>query len=241
MRYLAERGAGYDVRVARVPIVPAAVLFDLDLGDSSVHPDAAMGYAACQSATEEGVAEGNQGAGTGATAGKILGIGRAMKSGLGIASISLGGGLNVAAIVAANPFGDVIDPSTGCVLCGVRPPGGRDRADTLSLMRGFLGKAALRFASNTVIGVVATNAGLTKEEANKVAQMAQDGVARAVRPAHTMFDGDTLFVLATGARKADVNVIGAFAAEAVAQAIVRAVCKAEAVAGLSAWPDVQSS
>jgi L-aminopeptidase/D-esterase-like protein len=241
MRYLEERGVGYDARVARVPIVPAAVLFDLDLGDSSVRPDAAMGYAACQSAAEGAVAEGNQGAGTGATAGKILGMGRAMKSGLGVASVSLSGGLNVAAIVAANPFGDIVEPSTGHVLCGVRPPGGRDRADTLSLMRGVLGRAALSLASNTIIGVVVTNARLTKEEATKVAQMAQDGVARAVRPAHTMFDGDTLFALATGVRKADINVVGAFAAEAVAEAIARAVRKAEGIAGLPSWHDVRNS
>jgi L-aminopeptidase/D-esterase-like protein len=246
MRYLEEKGVGFDARVARVPIVPAAILFDLDLGDPMARPDAAMGYAACQAATDGPVPEGNVGAGTGATAGKILGPGRAMKSGLGSAAVSLGGGLVVGALVAVNPFGDVVDPSTGEVLAGARKPRSDELADTLAVMRGMVGKAGLRFASsdrprttsNTVVGVVATNARLTKEEANKVAQMAQDGIARAVRPAHTMFDGDTLFALATGGKRADVNPVGAYAAEVVAQAVVRAARAAEGAGGRPAWRDL---
>ncbi|HDQ72374.1 MAG TPA: peptidase S58 family protein [Chloroflexi bacterium] len=240
MRYLEERGVGYDARAAKVPIVPGAILFDLDVGDPQARPDAAMGYAACESASDGPVAEGNVGAGAGATVGKILGQGRAMKSGLGSAAISLGGGLIVGAVIAVNPLGDVLDPSTGEILAGVRKPRSEQFADTLAVMRGLIGKAVLRFAANTVIGVVATNGRLTKEEANKVAQMAQDGVARAVRPAHTMFDGDTLFALATGKKGADVNLVGAYAAEAVAHAIVRAVKAAEAVAGLPAWRSLQA-
>ena len=240
MRYLEERGAGYDARVAKVPIVPSAILFDLDVGDPQARPDAAMGYAACQSASDGPVAEGNVGAGAGATIGKILGQGRAMKSGLGSAAISLGGGLIVGAVIAVNPLGDVVDPSTGEILAGVRKLRSEQFADTLAVMRGLIGKAVMRFASNTVIGVVATNGRLTKEEANKAAQMAQDGVGRAVRPAHTMFDGDTLFALATGKKRADVNLVGAYAAEAVARAIVRAVKAAEPVAGLPAWRSLQA-
>ena len=238
MRYLEEQGVGFDTRVARVPIVPAAILFDLDLGDPQARPDAAMGYAACQAATGGRVAEGNVGVGTGATAGRILGTARAMKSGLGTAAISLGGGLVVGALVAANPLGDVVDPQTGEILAGARKLQSDEVADTLAVMRGFVGKVAPRFASSTVIGVVATNARLTKEEANKVAQMAQDGIARTVRPAHTLFDGDTLFALSTGNRRADVNLVGAYAAEVVAQAIVRGVRAAERTGGLPACRDL---
>lgn len=245
VRYLEERGVGFDTGVAKVPIVPAAILFDLSLGDPKVRPDAALGYAACQAADDGPVAEGNVGAGTGATVGKILGLKRAMKSGLGTASMNLGGGLLVGAIVAVNAFGDVVDPKNGAILAGARALRGGGFADTLAVMKSLVGKAILRFAGrgNTVIGVVATNARLNKEEANVVARMAHDGLARAIRPAHTMLDGDTLFALATGPKtwlkkKADVNTVGAYAAEVMAAAIVRAVKAAEGVEGLPAWEDV---
>jgi len=241
MRYLEERGVGFDARVARVPIVPAAILFDLDLGDPQARPDAAMGYAACQAATADPVVEGNVGAGTGARLGTALGVGRAMKSGLGSAAIPLGGGLIVGALVAANPFGDVVDPHSGATLAGARKLRSDELAGTLEVMKSMIGKLALRFASNTLIGVVATNARLTKEQANKVAQMAQDGIARTVRPAHTLFDGDTLFALSTGRKRANVSLIGAYAAEAVAQAVVRAVRAAEGAGGLPAWRDLQTT
>jgi L-aminopeptidase/D-esterase-like protein len=225
VRWLEERNIGFDARVARVPIVPAAILFDLDVGRADVRPDAAMGHAACQAAVDGPVAEGGVGAGTGCTVGRVLGAGCAAKSGLGTASVHLGGGLVVGGIVAVNAFGDVVDPSSGAILAGVRSLTGEGFANTLTVMKGMVGKTALRFASrgNTIIGVVASNARLTKEEANKVAQMAHDGLARAVRPAHTMFDGDTFFALATGQKRADVNLVGAYAAEVVAEAIVRAV------------------
>jgi L-aminopeptidase/D-esterase-like protein len=228
VRWLEERGIGFDTRTARVPIVPAAILYDLDVGRADVRPDAAMGYAACATATGGPVSEGRIGAGTGCTVGKVLGIDRASKSGLGTASVYLGGGLVVAAIVAVNAFGDVIDPDTGQILAGAQALTGRRFADTLLTMRGMVGKTILRFASQgqTVIGVVATNARLSKEGVNKVAQMAQDGMARVLRPAHTLFDGDTLFALATGQRRGDVNLVGAYSAEVVAQAIVRAVVAA---------------
>jgi L-aminopeptidase/D-esterase-like protein len=232
--------------VAKVPIVPAAILFDLGIGDVAVRPDAAMGYAACQAADDGLVAEGNVGAGTGATVGNIMGLKQAMKAGLGTASVDLGEGLVVGAIVAVNTFGDVIDPQTGQIIAGARSLDGIGFADTLAVMKSLVGKSILEFGGprDTVIGVVATNARLNKEEANKVAQMAQDGLARAVRPAHTMFDGDTLFALATGSNnepsmEADVNTVGAYAAEVVAEAIVRAVKTAEGVAELPAWRDLK--
>jgi len=239
MKYLEERGIGFDTQVAKVPIVPAAVLFDLAIGKADVRPDAAMGYAACKTATRKDASLGNVGAGAGATVGKILGMGQAMKSGVGTASIALGGGVIVGALFAVNAFGDVVDPDTGTILAGARkverrrgkkaPPHQLQFADTLAVLKSLVGKKATRFASrsNTVIGVVATNTNLTKEETNKVAQMAHDGLARAIRPAHTMFDGDTIFALATGRKKADVNLIGAYAAEVTAQAIVRAVMHAK--------------
>ena len=249
MRYLEEQGVGFDVRVAKVPIVPAAVLFDLDIGSADVRPDAEMGYAACLNASGDPPREGNAGAGMGATVGKILGMASAMKSGIGTASRNLGGGLVVGAIVAVNALGDVIDPRTGAILTGARPAklgpaqigGEGPYADTLEVMKSMIGKTVLRFASrgNTVIGVVATNAALSKEDANKVAQMAHDGLARTIRPAHTMLDGDTIFAISTGGRKADVNLVGAYAAEVIASAIVRAITAAESIADVPAlrdWP-----
>jgi L-aminopeptidase/D-esterase-like protein len=248
VRYLEEQGVGFDVRVAKVPIVPAAILFDLAIGDPKVRPDAEMGYQACLVADDSPPLEGNAGAGAGATVGKILGPAGAMKSGIGTASREMGGGAIVGALVAVNALGDVINPETGEIIAGARPAklgpikvGGSGRfADTLEVMRGMAGKMALGFASrgNTVIGVVATNARLDKEQANKVAQMAHDGLARTVRPAHTMLDGDTLFALSTGKANVDVNIVGAYAAEAVAEAIVRAIRASEGAGGLPSASDL---
>ena len=240
MRYLRERGIGFKSGPARVPIVPAAILFDLAVGRSDVHPDAEMGYAACLAATDAAVAEGNVGAGTGCSAGKALGAGRATKTGIGSAAVDLGGGLVVAALIAVNPFGDVVD-ETGRIVAGARRLRGPGFADTMVLLRTITGKLALRVAGATVIGVVATNARLDKEGANKVAQMAQDGQARAIRPAHTLFDGDTLFALATGKVRASVTLVGAYAAEVTAQAIVRAARLAVAAGGLPAGNEVEPS
>jgi L-aminopeptidase/D-esterase-like protein len=235
MRYLEEREVGFDVRVARVPIVPAAVLFDLALGDSSARPDADMGYAACEAASDGPVAQGCVGAGMGARVGGIFGPRFGTKSGLGSASIDLSGGLRVGALVAVNAFGDVLDPDTGRILAGARkPPGGKSFAGTLATLKTLVGKSLMSLASqsNTVIGVVASNAKLNKEQTNKVAQMAQAGLARVIRPAHSMFDGDTLFALSTGNKKADVNIVGAYAAEVMAEAIINAVRAAEPMGGL---------
>ena len=231
MRYLAERGVGVKAGPARVPIVPAAILFDLAVGSADARPDAEMGYAACLAASDEAAPQGNVGAGTGCSAGKLLGARHATKTGIGSAAIELGGGLVVAALMAVNPFGDVVDEA-GRIIAGTRPLRGEGYADTLALLRGMTGRLALRIAGATVIGVVATNARLDKEQVNKVAQMAQDGLARTIRPAHTLFDGDTIFALATGRVRASVTLVGAYAAEAVARAIVQAVCSAGAAGGL---------
>lgn len=232
MQYLAERGIGYDTGPARVPIVPAAVLFDLGLGRADVRPTAAMGYQACCMATVDAVTEGNVGAGAGATAGKVRGMATASKTGIGSAGVVLDSGLVVAALIAINPYGDVVDPKTGAVLAGVRDPQDGHFVGALTAMADVTTHPTAQsdqgLVTHTVIGVVATNASLDKVQANKVAQMAQDGLARAIRPAHTMHDGDTLFALATGHQPADVNLVGAYAAEVVAQAIVRAALTAQA-------------
>jgi L-aminopeptidase/D-esterase-like protein len=241
VRYLEENGIGFDTGAGVVPIVPAAILFDLNLGRGDVRPDAEMGYRAAISASSAAPAEGNVGAGAGASVGKIFGLKSAMKTGIGTASMSVGG-LLVGAIVAVNAFGDVIDPKTGLVLAGARSnhsgslkPGQEGYfGDTLEIMKAFINRPVLGFSAraSTVIGVVATNANLTKPEATKVAQMAQDGVARTIRPAHTMWDGDAIFALATGENKTDPSTVGALAAEVVAQAIVRGAQKATPAGGL---------
>lgn len=248
MRYLEERGSGFQFGpgAPRIPIVPAAILFDLGLGRSDVRPDAEMGHQACLNASSEPPEEGNFGAGTGATVGKAFGMQGAMKSGIGTASLGLAEGLVIAAIVAVNAFGDIIDPGTGHIVAGARAtqdgsiPYGKPGyfADTLQIMKTFAGQKFPRptQGDHTVIGVVATNARLNKVETNKVAQMAQDGVSRTVRPAHTMGDGDTIFALSMGDREADVSTVGALAAEVFAQAILRAVRAARPVAGLPAIP-----
>ena len=234
VRYLEERGVGFDVGVARVPIVPSAILFDLGLGRADLRPDAGMGYQACLNASSAPPAEGNCGAGTGATVGKILGMQQAMKSGTGSACLDLGDGLLVGALAAVNAFGDILDPSSGQIIAGARLPGAGGFADTLQVMKAAAKELRAGFSrsESTVIGVVATNALLTKEGANKVAQMAHDGLARTVRPAHTMLDGDTIFCLATGEIETDVSLVGAYAAEAFAQAILRAVHTAAPAGGL---------
>lgn len=250
MKYLEEHCIGFDTGVAKVPIVPSAILYDLALGSATIRPDAAMGYEACLNATTQVVQQGCIGAGTGAVAGTALGINQATKSGIGSASMDLGGGLIVGALIAVNPFGDVIDPKNGNILAGARTLKkgpitiGKEGvfADTLELLRSAIGKAALTFASskNTVIGVVATNAAFDREQTNFLAQMAQDGLATTIRPSHTLFDGDTLFALSTGKIKVDVNVVGAFAAQVVAQAILNAVVNANSVANLPSYKDLLS-
>ncbi|HVR70390.1 MAG TPA: P1 family peptidase, partial [Vicinamibacteria bacterium] len=244
MRYLEEKGIGYDMRIVKVPIVPAAVLYDLGFGGKpAIRPTAECGYLAAKAATDGPVSEGNVGAGAGATVGKMGGPGRSMKAGIGTAALTLPDGLTVAALVAVNAVGDVIDPATGQVVAGVRTEDGKALADARKLVRaGEVGGRLRtpRSGENTTIGVVATNALLTKAEARKVAQMAHDGYARAISPAHTPGDGDTIFALATGARagEANVSLIGALAAEVMADAIVRAARQAEGLGGVPAARDL---
>lgn len=241
MRYLEEQAIGFNSGVAKVPIVPAAILFDLNVGRPDVRPDAEMGYLAASAASTDVPAEGNFGAGAGASVGKILGLKTAMKAGIGTASMAVNGFV-VGAIVAVNSWGDVVNPKNGKILAGARSTnlgllkiGSKGYfANTLEMMKTLLERSAVgvETKANTVIGVVATNAKLTKTEATKVAQMAQDGLARTIRPAHTMLDGDTIFALGIGPKKADPSTVGAFAAEVMAQAILRAVQKAAPAGGL---------
>jgi len=222
MRYLEEHGVGFDTGVARVPIVAGAVIFDLGYGDWRVRPDEGMGYEACLNAGTGDVPQGSVGAGTGATVGKILGMECCMKGGVGTSSIRLPGGIVVGAIVVVNALGDVVDPQTGRILAGARDPKTGKFINTWNfILEGNTIKG--QELGNTTVGVVATNAYLTKEQANKVAAMAHDGLALAIRPVHTMLDGDTLFALSTGQIECDVNVIGTAAAEAIARAVVNAV------------------
>ncbi len=242
MRYLDERNIGFDVGVARVPIVPGAILFDLGVGGRpDVRPTAECGYRAAEAANVGPVAEGNVGAGAGATVGKLLGSGRAMKAGIGSAARVLPSGLIVAALVAVNAVGDVIDPNTGAVVAGARTADGRGLADVRdALRRGLIGERS--DGQNTTLAVVATNARLDKAQVNKIAQMAHDGFARAIYPVHTPSDGDAIFSLATGEYEgpAGVLLIGALVADVVAEAIVRAVRAAEGIPGYPAVRDLSS-
>jgi L-aminopeptidase/D-esterase-like protein len=240
MRYLEGLGVGYETVAGLVPIVPAAIIFDLSIGDPHVRPTADNAYQACGAATEAQTAEGSVGAGTGATVGKCLGIAHATKGGLGMASVALGNDVVVAALVVVNAWGDVIDPRHGGTIAGPRD----------HLTGGFLRTAELLKerrmrrpfpTSNTVIGVVATNVRLRKSQTHRLAQMAQAGLARTIEPCGSMYDGDTLFVLSVGDRRCDMNVLGVGAVEAVIEAVQRAVLEAEGLAGVPAVRDLKET
>jgi L-aminopeptidase/D-esterase-like protein len=235
MKYLEERGYGLDVGFGVVPIVPAAVLFDLAIGDPNIRPDARMGYQAAAAATTRAVKLGNVGAGCGATVGKAGGFHRAMKSGLGSSARKYPNGLIVGAIVAVNAVGEVRDPSTGKILAGALDDEGNIRESTSWMLEQSF---TLIPGTNTTIAVVASNATLTKTQVNKVAQMAHDGLARSIYPVHTMYDGDTVFALSTGGIEAPVDLVGALSAEVLAEAVVRAVMEAEGAGGLPAYRDL---
>jgi len=240
MRYLEERGIGFNVLVARVPIVPAAILFDLGVGDAKIRPDAEAGYKACKAAAATAPAEGNIGAGAGATVGKLFGMSRAMKSGIGTSAIKLEG-VTVGAIVAVNAVGDVFDPATGKVIAGARTKDGKSLLNSMAAIVRGESLPPLLAGTATTIGVVATDAVLTKTQTSKVAQMAHDGLARTINPVHTAYDGDTIFALATGksSKPANVTLIGALAAEVVAQAVLRAIRSARATAGFPSAADME--
>ena len=239
MAYLEEKKIGYKTTDAIVPIVPAAVLYDLSIGDASVRPDKSMGYLACQNASADKPQEGNWGAGTGATVGKILGINQAIKSGIGTSSQHLGGGIMLAAIAAVNPFGDIVDYHNRKIIAGARKllkKGEAQFADTLKVMRSQVGRTILSVSekNNTIIGVIATNATLTREQAIQLAESASDGIALTVQPAFSIFDGDTLFSLATGQKKGNIHILCAHAPFVFADAILSAVRNAEPAGGLPA-------
>ena len=240
VKFLDERKIGWNVGAAGVvPIVPSAILIDLAFGgDPKIRPTADCGYKAALAATAGVVAEGNVGAGAGATVGKMGGARRSMKGGIGTASLSLPNGLVVGAIAAVNAVGDVIDPTTGKVIAGIRTEDGKSLEDVRALIRAgaFSRAAAPRAGGNTTIAVVATNAKMSKADINRVALMADDGLSRAISPSHTTGDGDTVFALATGRwnGEASPSIVGALAAEALAEAIVRAVSLAEPLGGLPA-------
>jgi L-aminopeptidase/D-esterase-like protein len=230
-RYLESRGAGVTTAYGKVPIVAAAILYDLGIGKAHARPNLGMGEAAAAAATTEAVAEGSVGAGTGATVGKMFGMGQAMKSGIGSYTVALPGGVLVAALVAVNAFGDVRDPGSGKIVAGARTAAGsREFADTEGQMKRR--KPPELVHQNTTLGVVATNARLDKVAATKLAQLAGLGMARTIYPVNTMFDGDTVFALSMGDRAGDINVLGSAAAEAMAQAILRAVKLAKTLGGV---------
>jgi L-aminopeptidase/D-esterase-like protein len=231
VRWLEEQDVGFPVGNARLPLVPGAVLFDLMVGDASIRPDAAAGYRACELASAKAPAEGNVGAGTGAAIGKVFGIERAMKGGIGTASVTVEG-ITVGALIACNALGDVVDPDTSQVIAGARTRNGKSLVDTRrALLRGEAPKPLLA-GTNTTIGVIATDAVITKVQASRLATMGHDGLARSINPVHTMSDGDTLFMLGTGraGKPLGMMVLGTMVAEAVAIAVVRAARAAQGIA-----------
>ena len=233
MACLEERSVGFDVQVARVPIVCGASLFDLPVGSPKVRPDRDMGYTACRNAAALPPAQGNVGAGTGASVGKLFGTGRSMKGGFGHYGLEVEA-IRVASVVAVNCLGDVLEPDTGTALAGLLDEGLGTILNTEAEMCRRYAETGCLFGGNTTIGVVVTNGRLSKPQAAKAASMAHDGFARAMRPAHSMWDGDTIFLLATGEVKVDVNVVGILGARTMARAIANAVLHAEPAYGLPA-------
>jgi L-aminopeptidase/D-esterase-like protein len=242
MRWLAERAYGFIVGAVRVPIVPAAVLFDFWLGDASIRPDASAGYAACENASDQAPEEGSVGAGAGAVVGKMFGMERAMRGGIGSAAAKIDG-VTVGALVAVNSGGDVVDAHTDQVIAGARTPDGtRLLNSTAALMRGEK-PAPPKMGSNTTIGIVATDALLTKVQATRIATMAHDGLARSINPVHTLLDGDTMFALGTGTsgREISATLLGTVAAEVTAAAVLRAVRAAQGLPEFPAARDLSGS
>jgi L-aminopeptidase/D-esterase-like protein len=240
MQYLEERGIGFDVQVTRVPIVCGAVLFDLTIGDWRTRPDKSMGYQACVNAGRGPCIQGSIGAGTGATVGKIWGTERSMKSGLGCFALQAGE-LKVGALVAVNCLGDVMDPWTREKLAGPLNEDMETLANTEDIMIQACSEKKNLFTGNTTIGIVATNAVFTKAEVTKLASMAQNGYARTIRPAHSMFDGDTIFTMSTGVIEADLSVAGLLAAQVMERAVIAAVTNATSLCGIMSYRDLKSS
>ncbi len=239
MSYLEERGVGFRAGPFVVPTVPAAVIFDLLSGDPGVRPTPAMAYRACEAASEEPPAQGSVGAGTGASVGKLFGRERAMKGGVGTASLALPGGGAVGALAVVNNFGDVLDWRTGELLAGLRDsPRGRELVSTAAQLRAGRGRAGFGGPATT-LGLVATDVRLSKGELHKLAQMAANGLTRSLSPAFSTFDGDVVFSLSGGDKKADLNILGLLAEEALAEAIKRAVTETKSLGGLPARQDLR--
>ena len=236
MKYLEEKGIGFDVGVTKVPIVSAAVIFDLDIGDPSIRPDFEMGYEAAKNSTREAALQGNVGAGSGATVGKILGPEQAMKGGLGSATVEVAD-LVVSAMVSVNSFGDIYDPTNNQQIAGVYDYEGKKLLNTIELMKAQNKNIAFNL-KNTTIGIITTNAILTKAQANKVSQIAHNGFARTINPVHTMVDGDTIFTMATNEIEADINLVGTLAAEVMSKAIINGILAAESIEGFKSYSDI---
>ncbi len=234
MKFLEEKGIGFEAGAVNVPVVASAVLYDLGLVTHTVRPDTDDGYQACVSATENAVEEGSVGAGTGATVGKVLGMDRAVKGGVGAAAVRTGDGITAGAVIAVNAFGGVADPKTGCILAGPRGASPDEFLDSVEILLSRESRAAAPAGVNTTIGVVATDAKLTKEQVHHLARISHDGLAMAIRPCHTIRDGDTMFALATGSSpvEADLTALGAAVVEAVGLSVVRAVTLAKGLGGV---------
>ncbi len=238
MQWLEEQGIGLNAGYGLVPIVPAAVVFDLGVGDPGIRPDARMGYQACAAASRQAPAQGNVGAGAGALVGKLYGMALAMKGGIGSASVCVDG-ITVGALIVCNAVGDVFDPATGQLIAGARTPDGKALLGARDAMLNGQLPQHLLAGANTTIGVVATDAVLTKPQAQRLAQVAHDGLARAINPVHTMLDGDTLFAMGTGraGRSASMLLLATLAAEVTARAVVQAIRSARGITvGAQAWP-----
>lgn len=240
MQWLEEQGFGFDVGVCKVPIVPSAILFDLPIGRADVRPTAQSGYAACVAASNDAVVEGCVGAGTGATIGKMFGFPFSTKGGVGSASRQLENGVIVAALVVVNAFGDVIDPENGQIIAGVRDRTSGGFANSMKIVEARLGERLPEGThfTNTTLAVVATNVALNKSNCTKVAQMAHDGLARTIRPVHTLVDGDTVFALSLGNKAGNAGHVGALAADVLAEAVIRAVWAAQTLHGIPAARDL---
>lgn len=237
MAYLEEQGKGFKTTVTTVPIVPTAIIFDLAFGNPRVRPDKQMGYQACLNASDGKVEEGSVGAGTGATVGKLYGVERATKGGVGTASIELPNGIRVAALAVVNAFGDVLDSESAQIIAGTREsPTGRGFVNTTEQMS--TGASRNMFLENTTLGVVATNVALTKSEAHKVAQMSNVGYVRTISPIHTTFDGDVIFALSLGELRADINSVGLLGARVIAEAVMRGVKAADGFGIIPAYRDL---
>jgi L-aminopeptidase/D-esterase-like protein len=238
MQWLEENNIGLNVGFGLVPIVPAAVLFDLPVGDFTIRPNASAGYLACVNASQNPPVQGNVGAGAGALVGKLFGLGRAMRGGIGTASVTVNG-ITVGALIACNAVGDVINPDTGQVLAGARTPDGRALLNSRVALLAGQAPLPLLPGTNTTIGVIATDAILTKAQAHRLAQVSHDGLARTINPVHTQFDGDTLFALGTGTagKSASMLLLATLAAEVTARAVVSAIQAARGVqSGNMSWP-----